>query len=395
MGMGAECMIYLDNQATTPCDRNVLRKMLPYFCEEFGNPHSVSHDFGHRAAEAVEKARKQVASIIGANPEDIIFTSGATESNNLAIKGAAHFYKRNGNHIITVKTEHKCVLESCRALEREGYDVTYLPVQHNGLVDPSELVDAVNDSTILVSVMTANNEIGVIQDINKLAEITKRKSDKIIFHTDAAQAVGKIDMKKVDLKNVDLMSISGHKIYGPKGVGALYVKSKPKVRLVPLFDGGGQERGLRSGTLPVALCVGLGEACEISERSLQAESQRILEMRNHLLEKLTMNLSKIHINGDLEHRIPGNLNISFEGVEGEGIMMGLDGIAVSSGSACTSATLEPSYVITALGGNTDLAHSSIRISIGRFTALEEVDEFAARIVDVVNRLRAMSPIWEE
>lgn len=388
-------MIYLDNQATTPCDQNVLCKMLPYFCEEFGNPHSVSHDFGRRAADAIEKARKQVANIIGANPEDIIFTSGATESNNLAIKGAAHFYKRNGNHIITVKTEHKCVLESCRALEREGYSVTYLSVQHNGLVDPNELVDAINDSTILVSIMTANNEIGVIQDINKLAEITKRESDKIIFHTDAAQAVGKIDMKKIDLKNVDLMSISGHKIYGPKGVGALYVKNKPKVRLVPIIDGGGQERGLRSGTLPVALCVGLGEACEISECNLQAESQRILEMRNHLLNKLTANLSKIYLNGDLEHRIPGNLNISFEGVEGEGIMMGLDGIAVSSGSACTSATLEPSYVITALGGNTDLAHSSIRISIGRFTSWKEIEEFAARIIDVVNRLRAMSPIWEE
>lgn len=390
-----ERRIYLDNQATTRCDKRVLDKMLPYFCEEFGNPHSLNHSFGYNASSAVEEARSHVASVIGAQPEEIIFTSGATESNNLAIKGAARFYKSRGNHIITCVTEHKCVLESCKALEREGFEVTYLPVMSNGLIDFDVYKNSIKNSTILVSIMTANNEIGVIQDINSLARTAKSVSKNIIFHTDAAQAIGKIDMKQFDLSNIDLMSISGHKIYGPKGVGALYVKMKPRVRLIPLFDGGGQERGMRSGTLPVSLCVGLGEACKIAENELIEESKRILEMRNWLLNEIQSKLPKVYLNGDLSHRIPGNLNLSFEGVEGEGIMMGLGEIAVSSGSACTSATLEPSYVINALGINVELSHSSIRISLGRFTEWQEIKEFADRIISVVKRLRQMSPLWEE
>lgn len=390
-----ERRIYLDNQATTRCDKRVLDKMLPYFCEEFGNPHSLNHSFGYNASSAVEEARSHVASVIGAQPEEIIFTSGATESNNLAIKGAARFYKSRGNHIITCVTEHKCVLESCKALEREGFEVTYLPVMSNGLIDFDVYKNSIKNSTILVSIMTANNEIGVIQDINSLARTAKSVSKNIIFHTDAAQAIGKIDMKQFDLSNIDLMSISGHKIYGPKGVGALYVKMKPRVRLIPLFDGGGQERGMRSGTLPVSLCVGLGEACKIAENELIEESKRILEMRNWLLNEIQSKLPKVYLNGDLNHRIPGNLNLSFEGVEGEGIMMGLGEIAVSSGSACTSATLEPSYVINALGINVELSHSSIRISLGRFTEWQEIKEFADRIINVVKRLRQMSPLWEE
>ena len=390
-----ERRIYLDNQATTRCDKRVLEKMLPYFCEEFGNPHSLNHSFGYNASSAVEEARAHVANVIGAQPEEIIFTSGATESNNLAIKGAARFYKSRGNHIITAATEHKCVIESCKALEREGFEVTYLPVMSNGLIDLDLYKNSIKNSTILVSIMTANNEIGVVQDINSLAKMAKSVSKNVIFHTDAAQAIGKIDMKQFDLSNIDLMSISGHKIYGPKGIGALYVKMKPRIRLVPLFDGGGQERGIRSGTLPVPLCVGLGEACRIAENELIDESKRILEMRNWLLSEIQSKLPKVYLNGDLSSRIPGNLNLSFEGVEGEGIMMGLGEIAVSSGSACTSATLEPSYVINALGIDVELSHSSIRISLGRFTEWEEVKEFAGRIVNVVKRLRQMSPLWEE
>lgn len=390
-----ERRIYLDNQATTRCDKRVLEKMLPYFCEEFGNPHSLNHSFGYNASSAVEEARAHVANVIGAQPEEIIFTSGATESNNLAIKGAARFYKSRGNHIITAATEHKCVIESCKALEREGFEVTYLPVMSNGLIDLDLYKNSIKNSTILVSIMTANNEIGVVQDINSLAKMAKSVSKNVIFHTDAAQAIGKIDMKQFDLSNIDLMSISGHKIYGPKGIGALYVKMKPRIRLVPLFDGGGQERGIRSGTLPVPLCVGLGEACRIAENELIDESKRILEMRNWLLSEIQSKLPKVYLNGDLSSRIPGNLNLSFEGVEGEGIMMGLGEIAVSSGSACTSATLEPSYVINALGIDVELSHSSIRISLGRFTEWEEVKEFASRIVNVVKRLRQMSPLWEE
>lgn len=386
--------VYLDNQSTTPCDRRVLEKMLPYFCEEFGNPHSFSHEYGYEATSAVEEARDNVAHIIGASPEEIIFTSGATESNNLAIKGAVRFYKERGNHVITVATEHKCVLESCMALGKEGFEVTILPVQSDGLVNLNHLLDAINDRTILVSVMTVNNEIGVIQDINAISSLVKQKSRKIVFHTDAAQAVGKIDIKTLDLSNIDLMSISGHKIYGPKGIGALYVKMSPRIRLEPLFSGGGQEKGMRSGTLATPLCVGLGEACRIAEIEQPDESKRILEMRNWLLNEIQSRLPRVFVNGDVERRIPGNLNVSFEGVEGEGIMMGLDGIAVSSGSACTSATLEPSYVISALGGSIELSHSSIRIGLGRFTTYDDLEYFMDKLVNTVNRLRGLSPIWE-
>lgn len=286
------------------------------------------------------------------------------------------------------------MLESCRALANEGFDVTFLPVQPNGLIDIDQLSDAINDRTILVSVMTVNNEIGVIQDINAISALVKQKSSKIVFHTDAAQAVGKIDMKGLNLSNIDLMSISGHKIYGPKGIGALYVKTTPRIRLTPLLSGGGQERGMRSGTLATPLCVGLGEACKIAEVEQPAESKRILEMRNWLLNEVQSRLPKVFVNGDLEHRIPGNLNLSFEGVEGEGIMMGLDGVAVSSGSACTSATLEPSYVIAALGGSIELSHSSIRIGLGRFTTYDDLKYFVDKLVETVNRLRDLSPIWE-
>lgn len=387
--------IYLDNQATTSCDQRIVDAMMPYFGEEFGNPHSTSHAFGYNAASAVERAREQVANVIGVEPTGIVFTSGATESNNLAIKGAARFYQSRGKHIVTCVTEHKCVIESCRSLEREGFEVTYLPVKNDGLIDEIEYTKALRDDTILVSIMTANNEIGVIQDINKLSAIAKQKSPNVLFHTDAAQAIGKIDMKSINMQNIDLLSISGHKIYGPKGIGALYVRMKPRVRLVPLFDGGGQERGLRSGTLPVPLCVGLGEACRIAEMELREESARLLKMREWLLNKIQSELPKVFVNGSLTNRIPGNLNLSFAGVEGEGIMMGLGDIAVSSGSACTSATLEPSYVINALGVDVELSHSSIRISLGRFTTFEEIEIFAERLINTVRRLRSISPIWEE
>lgn len=386
--------IYLDNQATTMCDPRVLEKMIPYFCDKFWNPHSRSHALGHYAAEAIDAARSDIASIIGAKAEDIIFTSGATESNNIAIKGAANFYRDRGNHIVTVCTEHKCVLETCRTLERSGFSVTYLPVGSDGVLDVERLLDVVNDSTILVSVMTVNNEIGVVQPINEIAKLIKSKFPEVIFHTDAAQAVGKIDMKQIDINNIDLMSISGHKIYGPKGVGALYVKSKPKVRLTPLFDGGGQERGIRSGTLPTPLCVGLGEACRIAGLELATESRRIAELRNWLLDEIRNNIPCVDVNGSLTNRVPGNLNISFKGVEGEGIMMGLGNIAVSSGSACTSETLEPSYVISALGKDVELSHSSIRIGIGRFTTKHELEIFLEKLIATISRLRSMSPLWE-
>lgn len=389
--------LYLDYQSTSPCDARVLEKMLPFFCIEFGNPHSYTHDFGYIAREAVEEAREKVAHIIGAeNPKEIIFTSGATESNNLAIKGAAHFYRSLGNKIITCKTEHKCVLESCKALEKEGFEVVYLDVDNDGLIDFQQLEKELTPNVVLVSVMTVNNEIGVIQDIAKLAKLCKSKNPNLIFHTDAAQAVGKIDMKVVGLENIDLMSISGHKIYGPKGVGALYVRMKPKrVRLVPLFDGGGQERGMRSGTLPVPLCVGLGEACRIAEEEFQTDYNRILGLRNYLLKNIQEKLSKVYVNGSLEHRIPGNLNLNFYGIEGEGIMMGLKGVAVSSGSACTSETLEGSYVIRALGGEEANGHSSIRIGLGRFTTKAEIDKFIEVLIPTVERLRAMSPVWND
>jgi cysteine desulfurase len=383
--------IYLDYQATTPCDRRVVEAMLPYFTERFGNPHSRNHDYGWAAEEAVEIGRAQIAHIIGANEKEIIFTSGATESNNLAIKGVARFNKDRKNHIITCVTEHKCVLDSCRHLELDGFHVTYLPVQANGLIDLGQLRDAITDKTVLVSIMAVNNEIGVVQPLKAIGEICRER--KVYFHTDAAQAVGKIPLDVEEMK-IDLLSISGHKLYGPKGIGALYVRRRPRVRLEAMISGGGQERGMRSGTLPTPLCVGLGEACRIAEAEMGAEAERLHALSDRFYNRIMAELPEVYLNGDKEQRIPGNLNLSFAYVEGEGLMMGIKDLAVSSGSACTSASLEPSYVLRALGVDEELAHTSLRIGIGRFTTEEEVDFAADRIVGEVTRLRAMSPLWE-
>jgi len=383
--------IYLDYQATTPMDPRVLEAMLPYFTYKFGNPHSRSHSYGWEAEEGVEKARGQVAKLIGADEKEVIFTSGATESNNLAIRGVAEFYKDRKNHIVTTVTEHKCVLDTCRHLEQAGFEVTYLPVQKNGLVDLEVLKNAITDKTVVVSVMAVNNEIGVIQPLEEIGKICREK--KVFFHTDAAQAAGKIHLD-VEKMNIDLMSISGHKIYGPKGIGALYVRRKPRVRLVPLIVGGGQERGFRSGTLPTPLCVGLGEAAEICLKEMDGEAKRLKKLQERMLKGLNDKLAEIVINGDLEHRIPGNLNISFAYVEGESLMMGIKGLSVSSGSACTSASLEPSYVLRALGVEEEMAHTSLRIGLGRFTTEQEVDTAVDELVRHVNKLRAMSPLWE-
>ena len=383
--------IYLDYQATTPMDPRVLEAMLPYFTYKFGNPHSRSHSYGWEAEEGVEKARGQVAKLIGADEKEVIFTSGATESNNLAIRGVAEFYKDRKNHIVTTVTEHKCVLDTCRHLEQAGFEVTYLPVQKNGLVDLEVLKNAITDKTVVVSVMAVNNEIGVIQPLEEIGKICREK--KTFFHTDAAQAAGKIPLD-VEKMNIDLMSISGHKIYGPKGIGALYVRRKPRVRLVPLIVGGGQERGFRSGTLPTPLCVGLGEAAEICLKEMDAEAKRLKKLQERMLKGLHAKLPEIYVNGDLEQRIPGNLNISFAHVEGESLMMGIKGLSVSSGSACTSASLEPSYVLRALGVEEEMAHTSLRIGLGRFTTEQEVDTAVADLVHHVTKLREMSPLWE-
>lgn len=383
--------IYLDYQSTTPCDPRVVEKMLPYFTEKFGNPHSRNHFYGWEAEDAVETARKQVADIIGADPKEIVFTSGATESNNLALKGVAHFYKEKKDHIITVVTEHKCVLDSVRHLEKEGFKVTYLPVDPKGLIDLAQLEATITDRTALVSVMAANNEIGVLQPIAEIGAICRKH--KVFFHTDAAQAVGKIPLD-VNAMNIDLLSISGHKIYGPKGVGALYVRKRPRVRLEPLMSGGGQERGVRSGTLAPFLCVGLGEACRLAQIEMPEEAKRLTILRDRLLKGLQDRLPEIYVNGDMEHHLPGNLNISFAFVEGEGLMMGVKDVAVSSGSACTSASLEPSYVLRALGLNAEMAHTSLRIGIGRFTTEEEIDYAVNHIAEGVTRLRELSPLWE-
>jgi cysteine desulfurase len=383
--------IYLDYQATTPMDPRVLEAMMPYFTHQFGNPHSRSHSYGWEAEEGVEKARGQVAKLIGADEKEVIFTSGATESNNLAIRGVAEFYKDRKNHIVTTVTEHKCVLDTCRHLEQQGFEVTYLPVQKNGLIDLDALRAAITDKTVVVSVMAVNNEIGVIQPLAEIGKICREK--KAFFHTDAAQAVGKIPLD-VEAMNIDLMSISGHKIYGPKGIGALYVRRKPRVRLVPLIVGGGQERGFRSGTLPTPLCVGLGEAAEICMKEMDGEAKRLAKLQERMLKGLQSKLTDIVVNGDLEHRIPGNLNISFAYVEGESLMMGIKNLAVSSGSACTSASLEPSYVLRALGVEEELAHTSLRIGLGRFTTEHEVDTAVEELVRHVKKLREMSPLWE-
>lgn len=381
--------IYLDYQATTPCDPRVVDVMMPYLTEEFGNPHSRSHTYGWTAEEAVEKARQQIASLVHADPREIIFTSGATESNNLAIKGSAYF--KGKGHIITLRTEHKCVLETIRFLEHEGFTTTYLPVLPCGRVDLEVLKQAITPETILVSIMAASNEIGVIQPLKEIGAICRQAG--ILFHTDAAQALGKIPLDVEDL-NIDLMSLTSHKIYGPKGIGALYVRRKPRVRLRPLFHGGGQERGIRSGTLAPFLCVGFGEAARICNQEMEQEAARLTQLRDRLLEILTTNLEAVTLNGDLSHRLPGNLNLSFFGVEGEGLIMGLKELAISSGSACTSASLEPSYVLKALGVSEDLIHTSLRISLGRFTTREDIELAGQKIVSAVTRLRDLSPLWD-
>ena len=383
--------IYLDYQATTPMDPRVLEAMMPYFTYKFGNPHSRSHSYGWEAEEGVEKARGQLARLIGADEKEVIFTSGATESNNLAIRGVAEFYKDRKNHIVTTVTEHKCVLDTCRHLEQNGFEVTYLPVQKNGLVDLEELRAAITDKTVVVSIMAVNNEIGVVQPLKEIGEICRAKG--AFFHTDAAQAVGKIEID-VNAMNIDLLSISGHKIYGPKGIGALYVRRRPRVRLVAQINGGGQERGMRSGTLAPALCVGLGEACAIAQKEMPEEAVRLLKLRDRFLNAIKARLPEVFLNGDLDSRVPGNLNISFAYVEGESLMMGIKRLAVSSGSACTWASLEPSYELRALGVEEEMAHTSLRIGFGRFTTEEEVDIAVEEIVRHVTKLRDMSPLWE-
>ena len=383
--------VYLDYQATTPMDPRVLDAMMPFFTEKFGNPHSRNHHHGWEAEEAVEHARKQVADLIGADEREIVFTSGATESNNLAISGVAHFYKDRKNHIVTLVTEHKCVLDTCRHLEMQGFKVTYLPVKKDGLVDLEVLKNAITDKTVVVSVMGAHNEIGVLQPLKEIGEICRSRG--VFFHTDCAQAFGKIPLDVNEMK-IDLMSISGHKIYGPKGIGALYVRRKPRIRLVPLIHGGGQERGFRSGTLPAPLCVGLGTAAEIAKREMASDAERIQKLRDRFYKRITDRLPEVYLNGDLKQRLASNLNLSFAYVEGEGLMMGIKDLSVSSGSACTSASLEPSYVLRALGVEEDLAHTSLRIGFGRFTTEDEVDYAADRIIEAVTKLRSMSPLWE-
>ncbi len=383
--------IYLDYQATTPVDKRVIDKMLPYFGEIYGNPHSRNHSFGWQAEQAVEVARENVANIIGANPKEIIFTSGATESNNLAIKGLADFYGDKKNHIITCVTEHKCVLESCRLLSERGFEVTYLKVNKDGLIDLKDLESKINEKTLLVSIMGVHNEIGVIQPLKEIGDICRKNS--VFFHTDCAQAIGKIKIN-VDEMNIDLLSISGHKIYAPKGVGALYVRRKPRVRISAMMSGGGQERGMRSGTLSPALCVGLGEACKICADEIDEESKRITKLKNILLEGIQGECDDIFINGSETDRVPGNINLSFAYVEGESLMMGIKNLAVSSGSACTSASLEPSYVLKALGVSEELAHTSLRIGIGRYTSEKDIRDAVKVIVNEVKRLRSLSPLWE-
>ncbi|MYB89354.1 MAG: IscS subfamily cysteine desulfurase [Proteobacteria bacterium] len=384
--------IYLDYSATTPVDERVAKAMMKCLTLDgnYGNPASRSHSFGWSAEKAVEEAREHVAALIQADPKEIIWTSGATESDNLAIKGAAHFYQKNGKHIITCKTEHKAVLDTCRQLEREGFEVTYLEPQSSGLIDLDDFQAAIRDDTILVSIMHVNNEIGVIQDIKAIGEITRER--KIIFHVDAAQSPGKAGIDVQDM-NVDLMSLSAHKVYGPKGIGALYVRRKPRVRIEAQIHGGGHERGMRSGTLATHQIVGMGEAFRIAKEEMAADNERILMLRNRLLNGLK-DIDEIYINGDLEQRIPGNLNVSFNFIEGESLIMALKDIAVSSGSACTSASLEPSYVLRALGRDDELAHSSIRFTIGRFTTVAEVNYATQLIRSAVVKLRDLSPLWE-
>ncbi|SAL64826.1 cysteine desulfurase [Caballeronia udeis] len=382
--------IYMDYSATTPVDPRVVDKMIPYLREQFGNPASRSHQYGWDAERAVEEARENVAKLVNCDPREIIWTSGATESDNLAIKGAAHFYKSKGKHIITVKTEHKAVLDTCRELEREGFEVTYLDVKDDGLLDLDKLQAAIRPDTILVSVMSVNNEIGVIQDITAIGEITRAKG--IIFHVDAAQATGKIEID-LQKQKVDLMSFSAHKTYGPKGIGALFVRRKPRIRIEAQMHGGGHERGMRSGTLATHQIVGMGEAFRIAREEMAVENERVRMLRDRLLNGLK-EMEEVYVNGDMETRVPHNLNISFNFVEGESLIMAVKDVAVSSGSACTSASLEPSYVLRALGRNDELAHSSIRFTVGRFTTEQDVDYVINLLKSKIQKLRDLSPLWE-
>lgn len=387
-----QSLIYLDYSATTPVDPRVAEKMMKFLTPDgvFGNPASRSHAFGWQAEEAVEEARGHVAALINADPKEIVWTSGATESNNLAIKGAAHFNERRGKHIITVKTEHKAVLDTCRQLEREGYEVTYLDPEPNGLLDLAKLEAAMRDDTTVVSVMHVNNEIGVIQDITAIGEMCRAR--KIMFHVDAAQSAGKVPIDMEAMK-VDLMSFSAHKIYGPKGIGALYVRRKPRARIEAQMHGGGHERGMRSGTLPTHQIVGMGEAFRIAKEEMAADNERTRMLRDRMWQGL-QDIDEVYLNGDLEQRVAGNLNVSFNFVEGESLMMSLKDLAISSGSACTSASLEPSYVLRALGRNDELSHSSLRFSFGRFTTTEDVDRALASLHKAVDHLRNLSPLWE-
>ena len=389
--MSIKLPVYLDYQSTTPIDPRVIEIMIHAMQNDFGNPHSRSHFYGWRAEELVEIARKQVADLINANEKEIFFTSGATESNNIALKGVANFYKSNQkNHIITVATEHKCVINSCRDLEQEGFSVTFLPVQKNGLIDLEQLKSAITPKTCLVSVMAINNEIGVIQPLAEIGKICRQH--QVFFHTDCAQSFGKIPLD-VEAMNIDLMSISGHKIYGPKGIGAIFIRRKPRVRIKPLFSGGGQERGIRSGTVPTALAVGLGKAAEIAKQEMQQDYQKISKLSQKFASAIN-NLTHVYLNGDSCNRYAGNLNFSFAGIEGESMIMAIKDLAVSSGSACTSASLEPSYVLYALGVGADLAHTSIRFGLGRFTTEEEIDFAINLITSKVQKLRNMSPLWD-
>ncbi|VWC53686.1 IscS subfamily cysteine desulfurase [Burkholderia lata] len=382
--------IYMDYSATTPVDSRVVDKMVPFLHEQFGNPASRSHSYGWEAEQAVEEARAHVAALLGADPREIVWTSGATEGNNLAIKGAAHFYHGKGKHLVTVKTEHKAVLDTCRELERQGFDVTYLDVREDGLLDLDTLRQALRADTILVSVMLANNETGVIQPVAEIGALCRARG--IVFHCDAVQAAGKIPVD-VNALNVDLLTVTAHKVYGPKGIGALYVRRKPRVRIEAQMHGGGHERGMRSGTLPTHQIVGMGEAFRLAKEEMAEESRRVGALRDRLLAGLST-LDEVYVNGDLARRIPHNLNVSFNFVEGESLIMGIKGVAVSSGSACTSASLEPSYVLRALGRSDELAHSSIRFTLGRFTTEAEVDSVIAQVRDTVGKLRALSPLWD-
>jgi len=389
---GVSFPIYMDNHATSPLDPRVLEAMMPYFTAKFGNAASRNHSFGWEAEKAVEAAREQIARLIGATAKEIIFTSGATESNNLAIKGIAEMYRERGNHIITQVTEHKAILDTCKRLEKHGYRVTYLPVKADGLIDLDDLKRAIDDKTILVTIMAANTEIGVLQPIREIGKLCHEKG--VLFHTDAVQAVGKVPVNVI-ADNIDVLSLSGHKIYGPKGVGALYVRRRnPRVQIAAQIDGGGHERGMRSGTLNVPGIVGLGRACEIAYEEMDSEAAYLRGLRDRLKAKLESELDYVHVNGSMEHRLPGNLNMSFVYVEGESLLMGINDVAVSSGSACTSATLEPSYVLKALGLGDDVAHSSIRFGLGRFNTRAEVDYVAAKVIDIVKKLRELSPLYE-